>query len=384
MTGKIQSLRLIQSLPFFFSYQPLNPSTNRKYKNSSQRLISNHKATQPSEIITALQAFLCSLEKIITIDTDSINLTLTLTDIVTTPRTDITSYTAENAVQLSDEAHDALMKALVSRVHLTSAEAAAGISHLLHLFTTSPILTSNGKPQIDFTSYRKKQPPIMESQQNEKKRTAPSDEGGEKKKIKENPVENVFINHIAEKSRPGVTELKRTYAVLPQDEGGIEIKSAVAAYLVRIWRLCDKFDKRVTNTSLPMFALLLPGLFSLHGILGDPRLTYIRKNQRFLVEAVDDEGVFGAQVAPHYSHKEVVNFPVSESMSAYSRSQTTMSSLMAAQVMLEDIVALHGMRPTVERVKRCMPNYMPTVSVGVPKSSQEGSAAKKDAFECTL
>ncbi|CAJ2500288.1 Uu.00g031410.m01.CDS01 [Anthostomella pinea] len=42
--------------------------------------------------------------------------------------------------------------------------------------------------------------------------------------------------------RPGVTELKRTYGVLPQDEGKIEIKSAVAAYLVRIWRQCEKFD----------------------------------------------------------------------------------------------------------------------------------------------
>ncbi|CAJ2503724.1 Uu.00g111180.m01.CDS01 [Anthostomella pinea] len=48
--------------------------------------------------------------------------------------------------------------------------------------------------------------------------------------------------------------------------------------------------------------------------------------------AVDDEDVFSAQAIPRYNRDEAVNFPVAESMSAYSRGQTTTTaSLMAAQ-----------------------------------------------------
>ncbi|CAJ2503918.1 Uu.00g113120.m01.CDS01 [Anthostomella pinea] len=57
------------------------------------------------------------------------------------------------------------------------------------------------------------------------------------------------------------------------------------------------------------------------------------KSERFLVGAVDDEDVFGAQMAPRYSHEESINFPASDSIGAYNHGQTTtMASLMAAQV----------------------------------------------------
>ncbi|CAJ2512287.1 Uu.00g053020.m01.CDS01 [Anthostomella pinea] len=64
-------------------------------------------------------------------------------------------------------------------------------------------------------------------------------------------------------------------------------------------------------------------------------------NERFLVRVVDDEDVFGAQVAPRYSHEESINFPGSDSIGAYNSGQTTtMASLMAAQVapIDEDVV----------------------------------------------